>query len=301
MVDQKRNTSSAEAEMKTGGGLPPIAKNQQHSEDDIDVFNVASSFGPILSDVQAFIRDLDIITLEGEGLKMSCGMNKCWIPSKSHPDYGYTIGQDYSKYNIESMTTGWEYSNMLQQKYNGNSNTTTTNLYPHDCPPQVLAKSDNLTAFLNTGLHALPIRTNKRLYNKDQEFIVQVMRKMPTGSMLIRPRPTEDEFREKILARLPAWMKLNVVNETLFVETLQHSQMQLHMLIEQEPLLLNDFQFLLDPTGRILHLDLDRIENGHHVFSPSIVASRVDLFVQEVTALVLAKKEDNNRTTTAQQ
>jgi hypothetical protein len=125
------------------------------------------------------------------------------------------------------------------------------------------------------------------------------MRKMPTGSMLIRPRPSEDEFRQTTLARLPKWMELNVVNETLFVETLQHSQMQLHMLIQQEPLLLNDFQFLLDPTGRILHLDLDRIENGHHIFSPSIVASRVDLFVQEVTALVLAKEEDNNLTTTA--
>jgi hypothetical protein len=131
VVQKKRNASSAEAEMKTGG-LPPIAKNQQHSEDDIDGYNVASYFGPILSDIQAFIRDLDIITLEGEGQKMYCGRDKCWIPSKSHPDYGYTIGQASQAsniYNIESMTKGWEYSNMLQQKYNGNSNTTTTVLH----------------------------------------------------------------------------------------------------------------------------------------------------------------------------
>ena len=117
-------------------------------------------------------------------------------------------------------------------------------------------------------------------------------------------------YRQEILARLPTFVQDYVLQSSsnnntssatennssdttattgrLFLDTLQQSVAKLQQLLqtaEEGPRLLKDFQFVLTPTGHILHLDLDRIQHGFHC-ARGMVMNRIQLLVDEVTAII---------------
>ena len=95
-------------------------------------------------------------------------------------------------------------------------------------------------------------------------LVIQKVRKLPKAAFFVGCGGGEGK---KMNATLTEWetsdWQSTVTNKKAFLETLELEILKLTNVMEQEPMFWYDFQVFLDSTGRLYHLDFDRITQGH--------------------------------------
>lgn len=211
--------------------------------------------------------------------RASCGMSKCFFPSKrSDDDEGYLIQHsksNQSKTHQKWLRT-WERAEEMTSRYNETRHFLLDAPVMPENPPLPLLERMNDMVF---G----PGRTNDHYFGKakgynatrqsksNAGFVVQRVRTAPNPSFICRcyffsrksaKRGEEGRFKFDGLSVSTDNFRLAVPDEKAFMSTFKVELQRTIRLLADERYkgLFKDFQFLLDVQGRIHHIDLDRME-----------------------------------------
>eukprot|EP00585_Thalassiosira_rotula_P009193 CAMPEP_0196157764 /NCGR_PEP_ID=MMETSP0910-20130528/44638_1 /TAXON_ID=49265 /ORGANISM="Thalassiosira rotula, Strain GSO102" /LENGTH=191 /DNA_ID=CAMNT_0041422505 /DNA_START=30 /DNA_END=605 /DNA_ORIENTATION=- len=94
----------------------------------------------------------------------------------------------------------------------------------------------------------------KKHFGKPKSLIIQPSSTAPEGSIIIRC------YNDRVL-----YGRLMYILESMSVESKQNLLGELERVIhvvEAQPVLINDFQLMIDTNGRTHHLDLNRVKRG---------------------------------------
>lgn len=232
------------------------------------------SVSPIQSINNAFDwADLDLTQ------RASCGMSKCFFPSKrGDNDEGYLIQHsksNQSKTHQKWLRT-WERAEEITSSYNG------TRHFLLDAPVVSENPSLELLKRMNDMVFG-PGRTNDHYFGKikgynatrqsksKSGFIIQRVKTAPTPNLICRcyffsrksaKNGEEGRFKFDGLSASTDNFRLAVPDEKGFMSTFKVELRRTMRLLADERYksLFKDFQFLLDVQGKIHHIDLDRME-----------------------------------------
>lgn len=229
-----------------------------------------------------------------------CGMNKCFFRSKNDPTKnGYLIAH-HPKCDLD---LGWEIATRLERKYNIH------HLYLS--PPQAVPVSSEVIAFASkirkkaestffykvrskefsnranmnaTADPSLNIDGSKdNNPTKKSNFVkIQEVGVAPTPSL----EWGDNWKRQKKCAKDFYTFANSIDNKDAFANRLTEQIASLKALLGKEPWLLSDFQILIDKSGTLIHLDLDRkptikkIENAD--FRRRYVVASLKIILQKV-------------------
>lgn len=237
------------------------------------------------------VADMDGMQLDTHR-RGACGYRKCFFHSRANDDEGYLIargGYDY----MARLERIWDFVRRLETKYNMRQ-------FLLD-PPKLVQLADLSTLKQLNRMARESVRTSKKsmYYGNTEEEVyeqaridnpdaahtvaVQRVRLAPAPNMIVRcsffEKGREGAFRfdEQSSPKVEFAQAVTnhfvgssshssrVVDERSFMEILTGEVKQLIRLLGQEPVLWYDFQFMVDYTGTIHHIDLDRIEmKGYH-------------------------------------
>ena len=226
-----------------------------------------------LKDATTLLNDIDIDQMNST--TMTCGYWKCFYTSKSHPNYGYLIGQRSNnnqrhpdEFTLSSQQQGYDLAMELQHQIGSRFRHFVTS------PPVGMNCSNGLANALNVGVEtyiannkprikkSLYRETHPKKYKRDK-LIVGLVKKAPQPNLLIslsRIRKSSPNYSisQEVQTFFFKNQSLSMKNDEIYSNFIQDWNATLKALMYQ-PALYQDFQFLLDPSGRIYQIDLDRV------------------------------------------
>ena len=231
------------------------------------------------------VAGIDEMQLDTEK-RGACGYRKCFFHSSTNDNEGYLVargGHDY----MSRLERIWEVARRLEEKYSIRQFLLEE--------PQLVQLPDMSTLKRLNKMARQSVRTSKksmyfgnaqkepyeqaRMDNPDTAHTVAIQKVQlaPTPNMIVRcsffgfgregafrfddQSSTKEEFAQAVTNHFGG--------EKSFMSVLAGEMKQLIRLLGQEPELWYDFQFMVDYTGTIYHIDLDRIEMKGYRFPSS--------------------------------
>jgi len=183
------------------------------------------------------------------GLKFPCGVVKCFLSSLTNPEHGYLMWEQGTRgLSLSEARRTYDYARLLEAKYHVRQFFTSS-------PFEVTNIPEKIRSRLSDAERGYPLRPLAELAD-DVVLIVQPSRTAPTGSVVFKCRPFEARLSSAWPAD-PVIVARNRGNYRLmreFAYTLA--------VMKAEPALARDYQIMVDPAGRVYHLDLDRTLRG---------------------------------------
>jgi len=169
-----------------------------------------------------------------------CGGEKCFFVSMSDSSKGYLIGDgNFHKVpRLAEAVEAYTYAAELEAEYNFRH-------FYADPPYEMNTPS----AFVRNLWGDY-----KKHFGKPKSLIIQPSRTAPEGSIIIRC------YNDRVL-----YGRLLYILQSMSVESKQNLLGELESVIqvvEAQPVLINDFQLVIDTNGRTYHLDLNRVKRG---------------------------------------
>ena len=231
------------------------------------------------------VAGIDEMQLDTEK-RGACGYRKCFFHSSTNDNEGYLVargGHDY----MSRLDRIWQVARRLEEKYSIRQFLLEE--------PQLVQLPDMSTLKRLNKMARQSVRTSKksmyfgnaqkepyaqaRMDNPDTAHTVAIQKVQlaPTPNMIVRcsffgfgregafrfdeQSSTKEEFAQAVTNHFGG--------ERSFMNVLASEMKQLIRLLGQEPELWYDFQFMVDYTGTIYHIDLDRIEMKGYRFPSS--------------------------------
>ena len=177
----------------------------------------------------------------------SCGKKKCFYNSHTNPNAGYLITQTTS---FDNMQKAQNLEEELAQRFGAHVVS-----LPGE-GPQRLNISQSMACLLTLSVRqpGTPDNATELKAWKPSELSAvafQKRRKAPEPYFLYKTRHLDyDEFRE--------FLTKHVALPNQFLHNLEADLDRAREICTAHPHLLNDFQFLIDAEGHVIHIDVDR-------------------------------------------
>jgi len=249
-----------------------------------------------------FTFDWDMLDTSKNG---TCGLMKCFFQAKSNKEHGFLV--QYRNRNIIKEDNGWKRAVMLEKKYNISHFLLS--------PVQLIPVSKRLIHFADhyvgdyktkseKGLY--PVADTKELIERSKSHVMSDVKHNFFGVQKVRTAAPEQHLewgskgqrRERCNKEFRAF-KGGVRDKRQFRETMNVEIDNLFEMIVKENWLIPDIQVLIDNTGKIHHIDLDRDEPFLHDVgvSPHQTISWLVKKLREISHAVYDKHTDKSHRT----
>ena len=189
-----------------------------------------------------------------------CGHHKCFFRAKEDPE---KIGFAISSYHPNTMQWAWLQAEKLKEYYG------VDHIYLE--PPQGVKVSTGLTQIFTDRRKQVFEEEKMHLDLKVEEFIhltelggnkTEPESRITVQKLHVVPSPFleighGDNSPGKVQEDWPSFRK-SIQNKLNFSKRLLQEEQKLELILQKEPWLKQNFQILLDNTGRIIQFDLDR-------------------------------------------
>jgi len=221
--------------------------------------------------------------------RIQCGAFKCFVPSKSDPEYGLLIAQDFYRRdtefkNFSSVEGGWILAQVLQKEYGIH--------HFLKAPPIKMDGTQELADTLNLMIQEANSDIKRRPFGVahprekiKRTYSIQEAKKAPTTSLLVgcnQPKFLAAKAQvPSFVAQLRADYVTDSASRTAFAhKLLEDAEVAIRIAITHRRML-EDFQVLVTPTGNLHHLDFDRCFESEQRLSQVISNSSVPLYGKE--------------------
>ena len=263
---------------------PPISmvENPMHIHSQTD----SSWWKATMETADSLFADMN---LENINATTACGYWKCYYPSRSRPGFGYLIGQrrdlkrKHAEFTLGHLQQGYDLADKLHTKYG----------IRHflESPPVSLNCTRELADGLNLAVNAVKNPSNdfnpQYLFRetnpsrvKRDKLLVQVVQQAPRPYIIITlGRVSRIGLFEP---RMERFLSEQVVGGwNVFWNHFQDDWNHTAVALKNEPQLYQDFQFLLDASGHIWHIDLDRVwgNEGEHPRNCTFAHEDIEKFI----------------------
>jgi len=209
-----------------------------------------------------FLHDMNLTST------LKCGSHKCFIPSASNPNIGYLVKRTQRKRKsthdpssgLEPLTGAWEVANWIQKEMGGQH-------FHVDDPPFSIALPKELTLKINTLVPASKKKKQKEYFELPQ-VAVQIMKKAPEYALFLACFGTKAEspYGGALGTFVANVLSSKGVNYTTAVvlKNIETGYEIAKRVFRAKPVLLYDFQAMIDMDGQFYFIDLD----GHFSYNP---------------------------------
>ena len=223
--------------------------------------------------------------------KKSCGLCKCYFPSKSSRGFGWMLAPADSKNKTTPdiqvrMENGWQLAKQVEEEFH----ITNFLMEPPWLCSNCLVDHYNTNSSMGNYTLGLPYQA--------PDLIVQRVRSIPNRTRVVELRIRRDPWKEFVMPHVKRYNDVttsshNRKETAAFLVRFQQELSTSVKIVTKHPNLLFDYQFLFDnSTGEVYHIDFDRayqmkdkslhkVEKGIHNWKLREMTEKLTEFVEQ--------------------